>query len=555
MRLGHKTRDEALEELDDVIDDNEVARLLAEVGYEPKTSGVLTAWYQSADGADLDPAEIRRQLRSRLPEHAVPSAYVRLDALPMAASAKADPSLLPPPTRFHRHGTARVERRRRSRSGCARSGLELLGLDGVGVTDDFDLGGASLEALEAVAAIDAEFETDLPDATVFRARTIRDVAAVLRQALSDGQPTATAQIPPLDADRAPPMSAGEEAMLFDYRMAPEVPRYNVTRLYRLVFDADAPQFDMARFADAVSDVVMLHSPLHTSYDADRRALTAPEALSVVELPAMSRDEFDRFAAGQKSVPFDLDDGPLVRVHVSSTDSGEHSILIGTHHISIDAGTFDVLWDQVVRRYDEGRVPMLPTSYGAHTAWQRRTVGDEARNYWLERSGQREPIARLGLAAPQPAESDGYLSQVTSAKPNALVGHGSTPFAVSMAAAATVLSRFAGAERVEFGITASGKDHAAAAQLVGYYLNTLPIDLDVRPDERFGDSSIERPRRSPMRSRTAPTRSHRWCATPGPPTWCRPTSRTCSPTRRWPHRSSRTQRQSTGSWHPAFRSPM
>ena len=142
VRLGHKTRHEALDELDDMIDEDEVARLLAEVGYEPKTAGVLTAWYQSVDGVDIDPTVIRRQLRERLPEHAVPSAYVRLDDVPMAASAKADPSLLPAPTRFHRHGSGQVEPSTPIETRLCEIWAELLGLDGVGVTDDFfDLGG------------------------------------------------------------------------------------------------------------------------------------------------------------------------------------------------------------------------------------------------------------------------------------------------------------------------------------------------------------------------------------------------------------------------------
>ncbi|MFA9565015.1 MAG: AMP-binding protein, partial [Acidimicrobiales bacterium] len=84
VRLGHKTRDEALEELDDEIDELEVTGLLADVGYEPKTNGVLTAWYQSVDGTDLEAEELRTHLRALLPEHAVPAAFVRIDEVPLA---------------------------------------------------------------------------------------------------------------------------------------------------------------------------------------------------------------------------------------------------------------------------------------------------------------------------------------------------------------------------------------------------------------------------------------------------------------------------------------
>ena len=185
------------------------------------------------------------------------------------------------------------------------------------------------------------------------------------------------------------------------------------------------------------------------------------------------------------MPFDLDHGPLVRVHVSTTGADETSILIGLHHISIDAGTFDVLWAQIADRYERGILPELPIGYADHTDWQRRTLGDVAGRYWQQQSQQRHPIAHLGLAAPRPIEPDGYLSRTTAASPNLLVGHRRTPFSVAMAAAAVVLSRFSATDQVEFGITASTKDHAAAADLVGYYLNTLPMDLEVGLDDRFG----------------------------------------------------------------------
>jgi hypothetical protein len=99
--------------------------------------------------------------------------------------------------------------------------------------------------------------------------------------------------------------------------------------------------------------VSVHEPLHTSYDASRRPLPTDAAVQVVELAPMSGDEFDRFADEQRRVPFDLDNGPLVRVHLSRTGPGEVSILVGLHHISIDAGTFDLLWDQIADWYGSG----------------------------------------------------------------------------------------------------------------------------------------------------------------------------------------------------------
>ena len=85
---------------------------------------------------------------------------------------------------------------------------------------------------------------------------------------------------------------------------------------------------------------------------------------------MGSHEFDAFAEHQRSVPFDLDEGPLVRVHLCRTAPAEISVLVGLHHIGIDAGTFDVLWRQIVDRYTSGAVPGLTCSHAGHTDWQR-----------------------------------------------------------------------------------------------------------------------------------------------------------------------------------------
>jgi amino acid adenylation domain-containing protein len=498
VRLGHKTRDEALEELDDDVDDHEVARLLAEIGYEPKTNGVLTAWYRTADGADRDPADLRRRLRDRLPDHAIPAAFVRVDEMPLAASAKADPSLLPAPLRFHRHGVGAIAPSTPIESRLCEIWCDVLGLDGVGVTDDFfDLGGASLDALEVVAAVDVEYGTDLHDATVFRARTIRDLAATVSAALatsrsdvSDAAPRRTRNDAITPVVGPPPLSAGEEAMLFDYRFDPTDTRYNVTRLYRVDVATDptsgaSVEFDVDRFADAVRAVVSVHEPLRTSYDATRRPLPTDAAVHVVELVPMSGEEFDRFADEQRQVPFDLDDGPLVRVHLSRTGPSEVSILIGLHHISIDAGTFDLLWDQITVWYASERLPVPAVSYAAHGAWQRMDR-ERSRAFWIERARQRKPAGRLSFASPSPAEPDGYLSKPLDVSPADLGAPGHTAFAVAMAAATAVLAKATGSSIVEFGITASTKDHPDVHEVVGYHLNTLPMAFEVGAGDRFGD---------------------------------------------------------------------
>ncbi len=370
VRLGHKTRDEALEELDDEVDDREVTRLLAEIGYEPKTNGVLTGWYRTADGIDRDPAELRERLRELLPEHAIPTAFVRVDDMPLAASAKADPSLLPAPSRFHRHGVGSVAASNPVEARLCEIWCDVLGLDGVGVTDDFfDLGGASLDALEVVAAIDVEYHTDLHDAAVFRARTIRELALVVAAALAKdsnlgvrSRRTRGDAIEPVSSPL--PLSAGRGGNALRAPLRPERhplqrhppvpvglrfrcgdrvdgwPRFRRARVRRRPFRGCRPcggvgpraAAHLLRCRSAATADGCCGERRRTRTDDARRVRPVRRASAAGAVRSRRR------TTGSRALHADRGHRDLV--------------LIGLHHISVDAGTFDLFWEQiadVVRR--------------------------------------------------------------------------------------------------------------------------------------------------------------------------------------------------------------
>ncbi len=114
----------------------------------------LVAYVISAAASESDApagelvATLRRHLADRLPEYMVPSAFVRLEALPMTPSGKLDRKALPAPdgesvlTRVYEAPQGRIEET------LATVWAELLGLERVGRHDHFfELGGHSLLAV------------------------------------------------------------------------------------------------------------------------------------------------------------------------------------------------------------------------------------------------------------------------------------------------------------------------------------------------------------------------------------------------------------------------
>ncbi len=472
VRLGHKTRDEALDELDDEVDVAEIDRILAEIGYEPKRTEVLTAWYQTTDGSGVDGADLASHLRGLLPARSLPAAFVHMDDLPLAGSAKLDVGSLPAPVPVHRGSAASSPPITPTEAMCADVWSRVLGVDRIGLDDDFfALGGASLAALETVAAVERRLSVELPDALVFDHRRLGAFAAAVDAARHG--PAGRAGIAAIDDDRPTPLSAGQESMLFEYRSDPTDTRYNVTRLYTVAAD-----IDVDRLRRAFATVVERHQPLHTAFDATRTRLTPDRALSFRSFPTATAP--DDVADVERRIPFDLDAGPLVRVHVGETAPGCWSILVGAHHITIDAGTFDLLWDEVDAHYHGRELRQPATTYAAHAEWQRGRVAASA-EFWQHRLDHAEPGDRTVLPGPVSAEPDGYIEVTGPMSTRELVAAATTtPFATALAAAATVLGSHARGDRVEMTLTASTKDHVDVEPLVGYYLNTVPVTLDV-PD--------------------------------------------------------------------------
>jgi amino acid adenylation domain-containing protein len=216
----------------------------------PRTSGAAAVWPEQErrplapwdsygnrpllkKGNDRLVPALRGHLRDRLPEFMVPSAFVVLDALPLSPNGKIDRRALPPPSTpgsasptFEAPQTA-VER---ALAGVWR---EVLGVEVVGLGDDFfDLGGHSLLAVKLFAEIERTFGRKLPLSTLFQAPTLGRLARVLGQTGAEAPGTSLAVLRPRGS--LPPLFVvhGVYGDVLEYRelvghLDPDQPVYGV----------------------------------------------------------------------------------------------------------------------------------------------------------------------------------------------------------------------------------------------------------------------------------------------------------------------------------------
>ncbi|MEO0558815.1 MAG: amino acid adenylation domain-containing protein [Bacteroidota bacterium] len=190
VRVGHKRRDEALAELDEVIDAESVRRILKEIGYEgpamrdEASVNQLVGYYVSE--APLDLEAMRSTLEAHLPDSMIPSQFVRLSEMPLSANGKVDRAQLPDASARHQSVAAAeyVAPRSPLEDDIAGIWADVLGLDQVGVFDEFlTVGGQSLLAIQIIARLNQRFETTLPLQSAFEATSVAALAELVEDTL------------------------------------------------------------------------------------------------------------------------------------------------------------------------------------------------------------------------------------------------------------------------------------------------------------------------------------------------------------------------------------
>jgi aspartate racemase len=127
----------------------------------------------------------------------VPSTVTMLDSFPLTPNGKIDRKALPEPERERSSEEGLVAPRTDMERRLAEIWTRELGIEAIGVTDDFfDLGVTSIMAATLFAAIEHELGRDLPLGAIFQAPTIESLAKMLEARRAKSRWTSLVSIQP-----------------------------------------------------------------------------------------------------------------------------------------------------------------------------------------------------------------------------------------------------------------------------------------------------------------------------------------------------------------------
>ncbi|MGD2114754.1 MAG: amino acid adenylation domain-containing protein, partial [Acidobacteriota bacterium] len=461
----------------------------------------------------VDPDELARFLGESLPEYMVPAAFTVLDELPLTPSGKVDRRSLPDPEWGAGLEAGYVAPRGPLEELVAGVWAELLGVERVGVRDDFfRLGGHSLLAPRILARLGEATGVELPIMALFEAPTVAGVAERIEERRAAGETGGA--VPPIHrvpreertgADGVVTFepSFAQERLWFLDRLEPESPWYNIPTALRLRGGLDRVALEVA-----LGEIVRRHEALRTVF-GERDGAPVQRVRPVfadgfgglgwIDLtglgPERREAELRRLAADEAERPFDLGAGPLLRARLALLETEDHALLVTLHHIVSDGWSGGVLLRELGALYRaalgvDGEVPPeLPVQYGDYAVWQREWLTGAALEaqleYWRERLAGAPAVLEMPTDRPRPPvrrNRGGRVPVVTGSAASRSVdalarAEGASRFMVLTSALFALLRRVSGQDDLVVGTPVAGRERPEVEPLIGFFVNTLALRLE------------------------------------------------------------------------------
>ncbi|WP_190285783.1 non-ribosomal peptide synthetase [Montanilutibacter psychrotolerans] len=452
---------------------------------------------------------LRSHLSMRLPEYMVPAAFVMLDVLPITPNGKLDRNALPVPD-----GDAYVRRTYDPPQGetetiLAQLWQELLGVERVGRHDHFfELGGHSLVAVRLLSRVTRTFSIELPLAALFAQPILAELATTVAAHLAHGSAAALQAISSIPRDGMLPLSFAQQRLWFLAQLDGASANYHVPLALRLRGALDA-----SVLRRSLDRLFARHEGLRTVFVSVNgqphvKLLPADASLPLIEHDvrgiAHASPVLARMIAEEIGTTFDLSQGPLIRASLIRLDEQEHVFLLTMHHIVSDGWSLGVLVDELSALYaaysQERPDPLSPLAiqYPDYAAWQRQWLAGERlqvqADYWRRRLADAPTLLALPVDRPRPPQQSfdaAFLPVMLDAELVQGVKrlgqqHGTTVFMTLLAAWSVVLSRLAGQDDLVIGTPTAGRSRHEVEPLIGFFVNTLPLRIDLSDGPRVTD---------------------------------------------------------------------
>lgn len=364
--------------------------------------------------------------------------------------------------------------------------------------DFFELGGNSLHLTRVLVRIQSTLGIRISGEDFFASPTIGRLAALVNDRRRSGALAVAAQ--PVRSDRSSgPASFAQERLWLINALFPQSPAYNAP----FAFDLDGP-LDVAALKVAALLIVRRHETLRTTVEMVDGVLAqtiTDHAPLVAEITVAGTDTAGPPDTEERDFivrPFDLAGESALRVGWRAKPDGRFRLVFVVHHIAFDELSINVFFDDFATAYNAalaGEEPAfgpMPIRYLDYSSWERECwqAADEnqaLRERWaayldsaptlLDFPGdRRRELIPSGLGDRQELDLPAALATELASLARR---EGVTPYQLWLGLFSLFLSNEAGSRDLVIGVPSENRTIPDLDQVVGFFVNTLPVRMDLR----------------------------------------------------------------------------
>ncbi len=185
-------------------------------------------------------------------------------------------------------------------------------------------------------------------------------------------------------------------------------------------------------------------------------------------------------------PFDLSKAPLCRVGIVEKSTDEHLIMIDIHHIITDVASTVIFISELIKLYNREELPTLNIQYKDYSDWlegeEQQKQKAKQKSFWLNNFAEEATVLDLPIDFPRPLmksyegnQVNFEIGQKDTRELKAITEReGVSLFMVLLSIYNILLSKLSNQEDIIIGTVTAGRQHADLENIIGMFVNTLPL---------------------------------------------------------------------------------
>ena len=362
------------------------------------------------------------------------------------------------------------------------------------------LGMDSIKIVEFSHVIEKEFAVKIPIQEFFDEVSIDDISEKIALNLPDNHEE-TKVAAPMEENQVFPLSKGQKALWFLYKLDKKSIAYNIASAMYLNFEVDVEKFTKA-YEYLLKQHPMLKVRLEeVNNEIVQKICEDDNKIKIYDATSWSESEVKKFLNEKANSPFNLTKESLIKIYLLKDKNDKYIMLLVMHHIITDFWSLSVIARDLINNYlsllKEQVLPVQQKgSYKKFIEWQEDFVdsdeGKEEVKFWQNYLKDVKQQLDFPLDNPrkvyQSFSGKTYGYKIDKKLLDSLINFSkekdTTLFTTLLAVFYTLIYRYTNEKDLCFGVPFAARNTADFSDLVGYCVNTLPVRVKIEEEDDF-----------------------------------------------------------------------